>query len=106
MISRNPHYYVAVVCDRDKVIGTAMAILCSDLVGNCNPFMIVENVVVASKYRGQGIGKLLMSSIEEFGIMNKCNYVILISNSKREESHKFYESLGYSTDQRGFKKRL
>lgn len=105
-ISNNPNYHVAVACDGDKVIGTSMGIVCYDLVGNCNPFMLIENVVVLEQYQGQGVGKLLMRTLEYFGIQNKCNYVILVSESKREPSHKFYESIGYSTDQRGFKKRL
>jgi len=105
-ILKNPNYHVAVACDENKVIGTAMGILCYDLVGECNPFMVVENVVVSPVYQGKGIGKSLMRSIEEFGIMNGASYVILVSESKRTDSLKFYESLGYTVDQRGFKKRL
>jgi GNAT superfamily N-acetyltransferase len=106
VISNNPSYYVAVACDGDKVIGTSMGIICYDLVGNCNPFMLIENVVVLPQYQGQGVGKLLMQSLEDFGERNKCNYVILVSESKRKASHNFYESIGYSVDERGFKKRL
>ncbi len=105
-ISNNQDYYVAVACDGDKVIGTSMGIVCCDLVGNCNPFMLIENVVVSPQYQRQGIGKLLMQTLEYFGEKNKCNYVILVSESKRKSSHEFYESIGYTTDQRGFKKRL
>lgn len=47
-----------------------------------------------------------MQELEEYGRSNDCNYVILVSESKREGSHRFYEALGYTTDQRGFKKRL
>ncbi|MDF2961075.1 MAG: family acetyltransferase [Paenibacillus sp.] len=106
VISNNPNYYVAVACDGDKVIGTSMGIVCYDLVGNSNSFMLIENVVVLPQYQGQGVGKILMQTLEDFGRNNQCNYVILVSESKRELSHKFYESIGYSTDQRGFKKRL
>ncbi|BBI30927.1 GNAT family N-acetyltransferase [Cohnella abietis] len=104
--SNNPNYYVAVACDGNRVVGTAMGIVCYDLVGNCNPFMLAENVVVSSEYQGRGIGKLLMQALEDFGQMNQCNYVILVSGSKRETAHKFYESIGYSPDHKGFKKRL
>ncbi|NGM85007.1 GNAT family N-acetyltransferase [Paenibacillus sp. 7124] len=105
-ISANPDYYVAVACDGDRVIGTAMGIACYDLVGDCNSFLLIENVVVLPKYQGQGVGKRLMQALEGFGESKDCKYVILVSESKRESSHKFYESIGYSTDQRGFKKQL
>ncbi|MBP1993753.1 GNAT family N-acetyltransferase [Paenibacillus eucommiae] len=105
MVSQNPCYYVAVACDGDKVIGTAMAIVCYDLVGDCNSYMLIENVVVLSDYRGKGIGKLLMQSLEDFGRENNCSYVILVSGSQRSEAHKFYQSIGYEKHA-GFKKRL
>ncbi|AKG37938.1 GCN5 family acetyltransferase [Paenibacillus durus ATCC 35681] len=106
VISANPNYYVAVACEGKKVIGTSMGITCYDLVGDCNSFLLIENVVVLHQYRGQGVGKLLMQALEDFGEIQHCKYVILVSESKRQSSHKFYESIGYSTDQRGFKKQL
>lgn len=105
-ILNNPHYYVPVACFKERVVGTAMAILCYDLVGECNNFMLVENVVVDPEYQRQGIGRLLMESIEEFGLRNKCKYIILVSEMERDGSHRFYESLGYTTNQQGFKKVL
>ncbi|WP_084653807.1 GNAT family N-acetyltransferase [Paenibacillus zanthoxyli] len=92
--------------DGNKVIGTSIGIACYDLVGDCNSFLLIENVVVLPQYQGQGVGKQLMQALEDFGEINHCKYVILVSESKRESSHRFYESIGYSTDQRGFKKQL
>lgn len=106
VITANPDYYVAVACDGNKVIGTAMGIACYDLVGDCNSFLLIENAVVLPKFQGQGVGKLLMQALEGFGESKDCKYVILVSESKRESSHKFYEAIGYSADQRGFKKQL
>jgi N-acetylglutamate synthase-like GNAT family acetyltransferase len=49
-INENSNYFVAVADDGNKVVGTAMAIICYDLVGECGTFMLVENVVVAPDY--------------------------------------------------------
>lgn len=107
VISKNPNYFVAIACDGEKVVGTAMGVVCYDLCGSCKQFMLIENVAVLPAYRGKGIGKLLMQAQEEFGRKNNCKYIILVSESKRIESHKFYESIGYSIGQEyGFKKRL
>jgi len=105
-INNTSNYFLAVACDGNKVIGTSMAILCYDFVGNCNPFLLVENVVVSPQYRSKGVGKLLMKAIEDFGAKNTCNYIILVSGNHRKQAHKFYESLGYSNENIGFKKRL
>lgn len=107
LISEKPEYYVAVACDGDQLIGSAMGIVCQDLCGNCKPFMLIENVVVDPAYRRKGIGKQLMSELENFGKENQCKYVILVSEAKRTDSHKFYEAIGYPQGEEfGFKKRL
>lgn len=106
-ISNNPNYYVGVACNVDKVIGTAMGIVCYDLCGSCKQFMLIENVAVLPAYRGKGVGKLLMQELENFARKNECKYIILVSESKRKVSHKFYESIGFSVNQEyGFKKSL
>ncbi|GMQ57196.1 GNAT family N-acetyltransferase [Vallitalea sediminicola] len=105
VISNNPNYFVAVACYREKVIGTAMGVVCYDLCGSCKQFMVIENVAVLPSYRGKGIGKLLMEAQEKFGRKNNCQYTILVSGSKRTDAHKFYETMGYSKEY-GFKKKL
>lgn len=40
-----------------ELLGSMMGIVCQDLVGDCRPFMVIENVVVSSRARRQGIGK-------------------------------------------------
>ena len=105
-ISNNPDYYIAVACNGNEIVGTAMAIVCYDIVGNCNPYLLVENVVISNRYRGQGIGKLLMKDIEDFGQEHHCNYVFLVSGNNREDAHKFYESIGYIGNSKGFRKRF
>jgi GNAT superfamily N-acetyltransferase len=106
-MNANPAYYVPVACDSDKVVGTAMGIVCYDLCGSCNPFMLIEDVVVLPEYRNKGIGKMLMQALEDFGRQNKCKYVILVSEAERTSSHKFYERIGYPPGKEmGFKKKL
>jgi predicted N-acetyltransferase YhbS len=106
-IQSNPNYVVLVAKERDSVVGSVMGVLCHDLVGNCNPFMVLENVIVRSHLRGKGIGRRLMERIEEIATDNKCNYIMFVSRIDRKEAHKFYESVGYGLDVvQGFKKYL
>lgn len=107
LISEKPEYYVAVACEQERVVGSAMGIVCQDLCGDGRPFKLIENVVVDPNYRGKGIGKQLMNDLERFGREQRCKYVILVSEAKRTDSHHFYESLGYPAgEEMGFKKRL
>ena len=58
----------------------------------------ILGLAVDSNFQGQGIGKKLMSSIEDYALKNNISYIRLNSNVRRIEAHKFYESIGYVCD--------
>lgn len=55
-------------------------------------------LAVNSNFQGQGIGKKLMSFIEDYALKNNISFIRLNSNVRRTEAHKFYESIGYVCD--------
>jgi len=55
----------------------------------------VDELVVDSEYRNQGIGKFLMSEIEKIAQYYECKRLELDSAFHRAEAHKFYEKLGF-----------
>lgn len=87
------------------LVGCLMGIVCTDLVGDGRPFMVLENVVVSSSHRGHGIGRALIERIEDVCRQARCAYVLFVSSAHRTDAHRFYEALGYRTDSvQGFKK--
>lgn len=90
-----------------ELLGSMMGIVCQDLVLDCRPFMVIENVVVSARARRQGLGKLLMTAIEEKAHERDCYYIILVSGEKRKEAHVFYEKMGYREEKvEGYRKHL
>src|SRR5262245_10838507 len=63
IVSSNDNYYVLGAFQDNELVGSVMGIVCHDIVGECRPFMVIENVVVSSRVRKQGIGKRLMLDI-------------------------------------------
>ena len=55
-------------------------------------------LAVDCNFQGQGIGKKLMSYIEDYALENNISFIRLNSNVCRKEAHKFYESIGYVCD--------
>ena len=53
--------------------------------------------MVDENYRGQGIGKKLISRIEEIAIGNQCKQIELDSAFHRKEAHHFYENIGFKS---------
>jgi GNAT superfamily N-acetyltransferase len=87
--------------------GTLLGVSCQMVFGQCKSFMIVEDVVVSSKFRRFGIGRALMNEIEKTAKQLNCSYIMLITDSDRPEAHGFYLSLGYRTDEyKAFKKAI
>ncbi|MCM3128913.1 MULTISPECIES: GNAT family N-acetyltransferase [unclassified Paenibacillus] len=100
-------YYVLGAFYENELAGSVMGILCKDLIGECEPFMVIENVVVSSRIRRQGIGRKLMSEIEVIARQQGCIYIILVSGGQRVEAHRMYESMGYREEHvEGFRKFL
>lgn len=106
-IESNKDYILLGAKYNDDLVGTLMAIICKDLVGEYRPFMVIENIVVKSTMRGKKIDKTLMNKIKKIAIERNCYYIMFVSSIHRKNAHKFYESMGYDLDCiQGFKKIL
>ena len=107
LMSSDSSYIILVARENDEVTGTAMGIMCMDLVKECQPFMVIENVVVKTKFRGKGFGVQLMQQLESIARSRNCYYTMFVSASHWKDAHKFYEAIGYELGLvQGFKKYL
>lgn len=79
-----------------KIIGFVHAELYESLYMDTG--LNILGLAVNSNFQGQGIGKKLMSAIEDYALKNNISYIRLNSNVRRIEAHKFYESIGYVCD--------
>ena len=101
------NYILLGAIEDDILVGSIMGILCRDLYGNCQPFMILENFIVDKSFRKKGIGKALMAEIEKIASEYNCNYTMLITDTRRTDARAFYKSVGYNPDTHiGLKKKL
>ena len=107
-IINNPDYILVGAKENvGNLLGSVMGIVCLDTVGECRPFMVLENLIVSEASRKQGLGQKLVEYIEEEAKKRDCYFVMLMSLAKRKEAHAFYEALGYSRHiSLGFKKYL
>ena len=107
LMIKNDYYHLIGAKIDNRLVGSLMGILCLDLVGECRPFMIIENVIVSKDYRNKGIGKALLNEIEMIAKKLNCYYIFFVSGDNRKEAHRLYESVGYNNDKvKGFKKYL
>jgi GNAT superfamily N-acetyltransferase len=90
-----PNYSVYVTELENEVVGTFALLIMDNLAHLGAPSGVVEDVVVNSRWRGQGIGKAMMRFAMDECARAGCYKLTLSSNLKRESAHRFYESLGF-----------
>ena len=59
-------------------------------------------LIVGENFRSQGVGSLLLETLESWFRKNKCNRFEVNSGDYREVAHEFYQSKGYRVDERRF----
>jgi len=90
-----PNYIIYVTVAEGKVIGTFSLLIMDNLAHLGAPSGIVEDVVVHSSWRGQGIGKQMMQFAMQQCQKAGCYKMALSSNLIREQAHRFYDQLGF-----------
>ena len=99
----NPRVRYFVATDSDKIVGTCHVVAVPNLTRSGRPYAVLENVVVANSHRRLGVGRELMRLAIEFARSQACYKVMLLSNAKRTEAHRFYERIGFDgSSKRGF----
>jgi GNAT superfamily N-acetyltransferase len=94
-MGRYPSYgcYIALV--DGKTVGTFTLLIVTALVHGGAREAIVDAVVVAPEWRGQGIGAAMMREAQRLAAQAGCYKLALSSNLKRDDAHRFYRSLGF-----------
>ena len=106
IIEKENRHIILVYEENGKVIGTVMGVICRELYGDCRPFLVVENFIVDKNHRRKGIGKFLMSALEQKAREQNCTQMILVTEKDRLDACGFYASYGFHTNNAGYKKKL
>lgn len=106
IIKAGTHVVLSAVVE-ERLIGSIMGVICGELYGSCEPFMVLENMIVDTGCRKKGVGKALIAEFERIAAEKNCTQIILVTEANRMDACKFYESAGYTPDlHKGFKKKL
>ncbi len=67
---------------------------------------LIEDVRVATLYRGRGLGRQLMDAATALAKARGCGLVELFVHNERADAHAFYEACGFEGQHRGYRRRL
>ena len=106
-IGDDERYQILVARLNGRIVGTLLGVFCENLYGNCNPFLVIEDVIVSKQHRRTGVGTMLMKKIEETARSKNCENILFVTESNRDDAVSFYTALGFEHDKYcGFKKRV
>lgn len=95
-------YYLLVAEVDGEVVGTTVFVILPGLAHGISRWGVVEFMVVDEPYRSRGVGRALMDYAAELAQEAGCYKIMLGSNKKRTDAHRFYLSAGYEATHEGF----
>ena len=102
-ITQDPNAMLIVAEYQGNIIATAQLNFLTYLSHLGSTRAQVENVRVASHYRGQGIGRQLFTYLIQCAKERDCYMMQLTSNQARHDAIRFYESLNFVRSHAGMK---
>jgi len=102
-IISDPFMKIIVAEHEGKIISSCVLVLIRNLTRGARPYGLIENVVTHSAYRKQGYGRLVLQKSIEIAKEHNCYKVMLMTSSRMEGTHRFYEDCGLKKgDKTGF----
>ena len=92
---QRPGFRLLVATVEGEIVGTYVLAIMEKLGKRGTPAGVVEDVAVAPSRQGQGIGRAMMEHAREACRRAGCYKLALSSNLRREDAHRFYDSLGF-----------
>jgi GNAT superfamily N-acetyltransferase len=94
-IRQHPGFRLRVAVVDGEIVGTYVLQIMEKLGKRGTPAGVVEDVAVLPSWQGQSIGRAMMEHARETCRQAGCYKLALSSNLRREDAHRFYDSLGF-----------
>lgn len=93
ILTQYPNYQLWGAIREGKLVG-----VCGIWLGTkvwCGNYLEIDNLIIHPDFRGKGIGSLLLERLENVGLQNDCNVLVIDSYTGNHASHRLYHKLGF-----------
>jgi orotate phosphoribosyltransferase len=102
MLAR-PGFHCLVAFHGDVLVASCCLAVIPNLTRGGRPYGLIENVVTHADFRRRGFGKAVLARALDLAWQLGCYKVMLLTGSKRPETHHFYHACGFrSGEKTGF----
>lgn len=97
-ILQNRNYHIIVADKNGQLVSSCTLIIIPNLTHEQHPYALIENVVTHPDFRGKGLGTAVLDAAREIAAEEGCYKIMLLTGSKKESTHRFYQNAGYRAD--------
>ena len=90
---RNDEIYVYLL--NNRIVGV-MSLMCFDYFPSLQRICRITAIVVDESARGYGVGTALIRFAKQHALEHCCEILEVTTSLKRDKTHKYYESIGFS----------
>jgi len=105
-ILADPRRRLLLAFDDGEAAGTLDVVVVPNLTRGARPYAVIENVVVAERFRRRGVGRALMDAAVAHAREEGCYKLQLISGGQRDAAHQLYAAAGFADDFHGYRRYL
>lgn len=97
-ILNDPDHHIVVAVEDGRIVSSCVCVIIPNLTHNQQPYALIENVITDEAYRGKGLATACLDYAREIARRENCYKMMLLTGSKEESTHRFYQRAGYNAN--------
>lgn len=97
-IANDPDHHIVVAVEDGRIVSSCVCVIIPNLTHNQQPYALIENVITEEACRGRGLATACLDFAKEIARNANCYKMMLLTGSKEESTHRFYQRAGYNAN--------
>ena len=97
-IVEDPLHHIIVAVEEERIVSSCVCVIVPNLTHGQQPYALIENVIIDEAHRGKGLATDCLNFAREIAREAGCYKMMLLTGSKEESTHRFYQRAGYNAN--------